>query len=406
MAETKGFVKGPTPRRLKKYVAKCLRLKSYLRSPGDGRTQGRIPAATLLWALLMGTLLRRAAFAGIEALVRSRARRALDVAQRFGDDTLGYFTERLDPAATRRAAVTAVRQAKRHKAFDDCPFIGLALDGTGAGRSREKVCDLCRPYRNQKREILGYHHQLVLISVVGTGLTLPLDVEPYGPGDSEYHAGRRLLQRTAHNTGPRFADYVVADGEFARAPFLHDAHDLGLYVVVRLKNNLPELFAAAEKRFGRQPPHQVFRQGKDRVEIWDADDFDPWQTLRWETVRVIRYRQYKPDGTVCEAYWLTDFPRSRVSSRTLFRLAKSRWEIENQGFNDAKNRYGFEHICHHERHSLLAVWLLTCLALTIERLYRVRYLHRGTHPVRAAIDLLLLLQLSLGMPVATAPDSS
>jgi len=383
-----------------------LRLQSYLRFPGDGRTQGRIPAAALLWALLMGVLLRRAAFAGIEALVCSQARRALEVSQSFGDDALGYFTARLDPAVTRRATITAVRQAKRHKAFDDDRFIGLALDGTSAGRSRQKVCELCRPYRNKQREILGYHHRLVMISVVGTGLTLPLDIEPYGPGDSEYNAARRLLRRTVKNTGRRFADYVVADGEFARAPFLHDANDQGLYVVVRLKNNLPELFAAAQKRLGRQPPHQVFRQGKDRVELWDADDFDPWDTLRWETVRVIRYRQYKPNGKVYEAYWLTDFPRHLVSSRAIFRMAKSRWEIENQGFNDAKNRYGFEHICHHQRHSLLLVWLLTCLALTIERLYRLRYLHRGTHPVRTAIELLLLLQLSLGTPVATAPDSS
>ncbi len=399
-------MKGPTPRRLKKYVSKCLRLKSYLRSPGDGRTQGRIPAATLLWALLMGAWLRRAAFAGIEALVRSRARRALDVSQRFGNDALGYFTARLDPAVTRRAAATAAREAKRHKAFDASRCIGLVLDGTAVARAREKVCDLCRPYRNKKKEILGYHHRLVMASVAGTGLTLPLDVEPYGPGDSEYNAARRLLPRVVVNLGRRFADYVVVDGEFARAPFLHEANDLGLYVVARLKGNLPELFAAAEKRFSRQPPHQTFRHGKDRVEIWDADDFDPWETLRWETVRVIRYRQYKPNGKVHEAYWLTDFPRSRVSSRTLFRMAKSRWEIENQGFNDAKNRYGFEHLCHHERHSLLAVWLLTCLALTIERLYRVRYLHRGTHPVRAAIDLLLLLQLSLGRPVTSVSDSS
>jgi len=399
-------VKGPTPRRLKKYVSKCLRLKSYLRSPGDGRTQGRIPAATLLWALLMGVLLRRAAFAGIEALVRSRARRALDVSRRFGDDALGYFTARLDPAVTRRAAATAAREAKRHKAFDDCRFIGLVLDGTAVARAREKVCDLCRPYGNKKKEILGYHHRLVMASVAGTGLTLPLDVEPYGPGESEYNAARRLLPRVVGNLGRRFADYVVVDGEFARAPFLHQANDLGLSVVARLKGNLPELFAAAQKRFRHQPPHQVFRYGADQVEIWDADDFDPWETLRWETVRVIRYRQYKPNGKVREAYWLTDFPRHQVSSRTLFRLAKSRWEIENQGFNDAKNRYGFEHLCHHERHSLLAVWLLTCLALTIERLYRVRYLHRGTHPVREAIDLLLLLQLSLGRPVVTLPDSS
>lgn len=392
-------MKGPTPRRLKKYAAKCLRLKSYLRFPGDGRSQGRIPAPALVWALLMGTWLRRAAFAAIEALVGSPARRALEVSRRFGDDTLSYFTELLDPAVTRQALVMAVRQAKRNKAFEDCRFIGLALDGTGAGRSRQAGCEWCRPHRNQKKEIVGYHHQLVMISVVGTGLTLPLDVEPYGPGDSEYSAGQRLLRRTIGNIGPRFADYVVVDGEFATAPFLHSVGDLGLHVVARLKDNLPELLAAAQQRFGHQPPHPVFRHGQDRVEIWDADDFDPWETLRWETVRVIRYRQYKPDGTVYEAYWLTDFPRPRVSRRTLFRMAKSRWEIENQGFNDAKNRYGFEHLCHHQPRSLLAVWLLTCLALTIERLYRVRYLHRGTHPILQAIALWQRLWLSLSCPL-------
>ena len=105
-------MKGPTSRRLKKYVAKCLGLKAYLQCPGDGRTQGRIPAAALLWALLMGVLLRRAAFAGIEALVRSSARRALDVSRRFGDDALGYFTERLDPAVTRQATVSKHRSRR------------------------------------------------------------------------------------------------------------------------------------------------------------------------------------------------------------------------------------------------------------------------------------------------------
>jgi hypothetical protein len=143
---------------------------------------------------------------GVEALVCSGARRALEVSQSFGDDALGYFTERLDPAVTRRAAIIAVRRAKRHKAFDDCRFIGLALDGTSAGRSRQKGCDLCRPYRNKQKEIRGYHHRLVMISVVGTGLTLPLDVEPYGPGDSEYNAARRLLRRSVGNAGRRFAD--------------------------------------------------------------------------------------------------------------------------------------------------------------------------------------------------------
>ena len=53
---------------------------------------------------------------------------------------------------------------------------------------------------------------------------------------------------------------------------------------------------------------------------------------------------------------------------------------------------------------MLLVWLLSCLGLTLERLYRLRYLHRGSHLVRTAIDLLRLLQLGLSAPVVT--DSS
>jgi len=235
-------------------------------------------------------------------------------------------------------------------------------------------------------------------------LSLSFDVQPHGLGDSEYAAGQRWLHRAVGNLGPRFADCVVADGEFATAPFLHAAGDVGLKVVARLKENLPELPAAAQKRFRSLKPKLRFGDGEDRVEIRDADDFDPWETLRWETVRVTRYRQSKPNGEVIEAYWLTSFSSRRVSSRTLYRMAKSRWEIENQGFNDGKNRHGMEHIGHHEPNRRLLQWLITALALTIERLYRLRYLHRGKHPVHTAAELVLLLRLSLGR--SRAPDSS
>ncbi len=57
-------------------------------------------------------------------------------------------------------------------------------------------------------------------------------------------------------------------------------------------------------------------------------------------------------------------------------MAKSRWQIENEGFNDCKSRQGFEHICHHHLNSLLISWLLTLLALLILRLFRLRHLHR------------------------------
>lgn len=391
-------MKGPTSQRFKAYVCQRLRLAGYLKSPGDGRQQPHIPAGALLWSQIIGLILREGAFHAVEALVCSVARRAIGVTRRFGDDALAYFSERMDTQPTRLALATTVQLAKRNKAFQNSWLIGLAIDGTGAGRSRTQRCELCHPIKNANKERTGYLHHFCMISVVGTGLSLPLDVEPYGPGDCEYNAGQRLLTRTVKNIGRRFADYVVADGGFATAPFLHRACCLGLNVIARLKGNLPELFSSAQARFAHQPPTKTFYEKGDRIELWDADDFDPWETLKWETVRVLRYRQHKPNGTIVEAYWLTDFPVLQVGGQTLYRLAKNRWEIENQGFNDGKNRYGMEHVTHHHANSLLVRWLITCLALTIERLYRLRYLHRGAHHLRTAIGLVRVLHLSLCPP--------
>ena len=394
----------PTPRHLKRYAGRCLRLARYFKRPGDGRVKEQISAETLVWALIVGEIIRQGAFHAIEALVGSRARRALAVARAFGDDSLAYFTERLDPDATRQALARALHQAKRNKAFENSRFIGLALDGTGAARTCNKRCRWCRPIRDSKDQVVGYNHRFSLISVVGTGLSLPFDVEPYGPGDSEQAASVRLLKRAVEQLGSRFADYVVADGLYAQAPFLHEAVELGLHAVVRLKENLPELLAAAKARFANRPPSLSFKHGRDRVEIWDASDFDPWEALNWTTVRVLRYRQHKPDGTVIEAYWLTNFSSAQVGSRALFLMAKSRWEIENQGFNEGKNHYGMEKIRHHHENSLLVGWLLNCLAMTIERLYRLRYLHRGLHRVYTPIELVRHLWLSLGR--WPTPDTS
>jgi len=384
-----------TARRFKAFVVKRVG-KRYFDHCGDGRPRPQIAARVLLWGHLIGYLLRDTSYHAIEALARGPARRNAGLSRSFGDDTLGYFSERLEPAPTRLVLVSLLRQAKRNKAFDNSRFIGLAIDGTATSRSEKERCELCRPRYNARHQVCGYSHHLSLITVVGTGLSLPFDVEHYGPGDSEYSASRRLLDRAVHGLGARFADYVVVDGEYATAPFLHTACALGLHPVARLKNNLPDLMATATARFATQAPTSIQQIDGDTVELWDTDDFDPWQELRWPTVRVLRYRQHRPDGSVCEAYWLTNWSVRKVPSATLYRMAKSRWEVENQAFNDSKTRYGLEHAAHHHPRSLLVNALLTVLAITLERLFRLRYLKRGSHKPRPAIALLRSLRLSLG----------
>lgn len=382
--------------RLKRFAEHQLGLDSYLCDVGDGRVRPQIAAAMIVWALVIGQIARRSSYHGVEELLRSPARRQLAVSRRCGDDALGYCTERLDAGKLRGALAKAARRAKRNKAFENSRWVGLALDGTGAGHVARERCALCHPLRNAAKEITGYLHHFAMVSIVGTGISLPVDVEPWGPGDCEYEASQRLVRRAVEALGRRFADYVAGDGLYATAPFLNTATALGLYVVARLKDNLPHLYEAAQLYFRSRSPSHTFMHGADRVELWDADGFAPWEDLCWERVRVLRYRQYKADGTIVEAYWLTSFPLQRCGSRALFQLAKSRWEIENHGFNDGKTRHGMEHLRHHHANSLLIDWLLIALALLIERLFRLRFLRRGTSTPLAAQTFVTYLWLSFG----------
>src|SRR5260370_17314195 len=114
-----------TPRHLLHYVTRRLRLRRYLKDPGDGRQQPQLPAQALLWALLIGQILRESSFHAVEALARSSARRTLCIATPFCDDTLGYFTERLDPGPTPPPLLSLIRPPTPPTAFTDSHCLRL-----------------------------------------------------------------------------------------------------------------------------------------------------------------------------------------------------------------------------------------------------------------------------------------
>src|SRR5208283_331549 len=60
--QQRGPLKGPHVRQIQNYAYHSLGLKSYFQRPGDGRFRPRIPARDLVWAVVIGHILRVASF--------------------------------------------------------------------------------------------------------------------------------------------------------------------------------------------------------------------------------------------------------------------------------------------------------------------------------------------------------
>jgi len=134
---------------------------------------------------------------------------------------------------------------------------------------------------------------------------------------------------------------------------------------------------------------RLMQEGHDRIEVWDYDHFDPWETLHWPEVRVLRYRQHKP-GTMIQAEWLTDFPITKLGSLSFYRMAKS--------LGDRKSglQRWQEPIWHGAHMPPRAQQYPDRLAVDHFGLYRLRYLHRRDHDICSAKQLVTYLWLTLG----------
>jgi cyanophycinase-like exopeptidase len=123
------------------YASTTLRLDEFFLRPGDGRKRPQIPARELVRAQVGGHLLRVSSFHGIERLITAGTARGLGSNRIFREDTLAYCNARLEPGGSRKALIGAAKQAKRNKVFRGNVRVGLAIDGTGAGRcgSKSKV---------------------------------------------------------------------------------------------------------------------------------------------------------------------------------------------------------------------------------------------------------------------------
>lgn len=299
-------------------------------------------------------------------------------------DTLGRVFALTDCDTIRDGIHELYTRLKRNKALEPPwhELVPLVLDGHESSASYLRCCPGClqRTIHTTGQDRIQYYHRNVTAQLTTDGMPFLVDAEPQKPGEDELAAAIRLLDRVARNY-PRAFDVVAGDAMYAQAPFFEFVLGLGKDVLTVLKDERRNLLQDAWGLFEHMEPIQT-QDGRGQRCTWDADGFRSWPSLdrpvrvvrSLETTTVRRQLDEQEETLVSDWMWVTTLSSSRASTRAVVDLGHSRWNIENQGFNEAVNQWHSDHVYKHDPTAILAFWLLTMLVINVFRVFYLRNL--------------------------------
>jgi hypothetical protein len=260
----------------------------------------------------------------------------------------------------------------------------VAIDASDYFSSEKCHCDHCLQVKDKDGKVLRYHHQILQAVMLAPGVpqVLPIGSEEVclqdgdNKQDCEINAAKRLIPWLASNHAHRDL-VIIADGLYSHVPFvsLLRQHGLDFILVAKpsdhlaLHDDLTGLrMAGAIGSF-----EQVDKEGRRHVYEFCRDVViraDGEQRANWFSYRLIN----RAGKITFQNDWITSLPVTARNVAHLVECGRSRWKIENEGFNTLKNQgYHLEHnFGHGKKHLSFVFFLLNLLAFTIHELLELR----------------------------------
>jgi hypothetical protein len=269
----------------------------------------------------------------------------------------------------------------------------------------------------ETEEVEPYYHPYVVALLLGPVVDVVLAVEPvlneeartdmvseHAGHEGELTAAHRLLE-FLHKTYGRFIEAIVVDALYANGPWMSRLDDYGYggFIVLKKENNQPLKEALALMQ--NQPSCEVYDdpESKEHIEFWDEDDIQTLDTYQGK-IRVIRAvitRSQQEPTTWCLA--IAGQRARRISRRTALKIIRSRWHIENTGFNQWMQYWKLGHVYRHTANAILAVLLIWMLAFNLLQLFVYRRLKRPRRPKDPTNTIRHIVETML-REIATLPE--
>lgn len=364
-------------KRFSSYIKKVFDFIGQIQRIEDSRQRPEISSGSIWLSGLFMFVLRMGSLNAIDIELRLPKRMEKVIGKRRpSGDSIGRVFTKMHTESIRDILSATNHKLKRNKALKTSwPMRFVSIDAHELFSSRSRCCAKClkRKIVVKGVEVIEYYHRVVVCHLVGFDLALPLDLEPILPAEGEVIAAKRLFERIVKKY-PRFFDGVVVDSLYLEAPFINFSLEHGKQVIAVMKSERRLLMQDAEGVFKIVEPI-ILKENNLTAKIWDSEGFEslegvtvPLRVLHSEEKEQKRKR--KGGRWIIETeehnwWWATTIPKSLLPSRLLWRAGHSRWDIENDLFNDLVNRWFMDHCFKHEPKAIVNFLLTLFVAFVL-----------------------------------------
>jgi len=274
-----------------------------------------------------------------------------------------------------------LQRSKKLEAYQFYPNQYLVtLDGSEYFNSESVHCDLCLQ-RNKSDGQREYYHQIVQPALVHPDLPQVMPLAPEfirkqdgsTKQDCETNAGRRAIERIRAEH-PQLSMIIVADSLYACAPTIRllQAHRFSFLLVAKPGDH-KSLFADIDGLRRGGMLDKVERRGKGgRGYVYEWTNQIPLNAdPKSPEVNFVQLTIFNEEGKqTFRCSWVSDLEITEKNVEKLVQGARSRWKIENEGFNTLKNQgYHLEHNFGHGKQYLSeAFFVLNLLAFFMHQI--------------------------------------
>lgn len=289
-------------------------------------------------------------------------------------DTINDFLAGLDTAELEKIRAYMISEVLKKRCFENYriegKYWGVIFDGTGLFSFDQKHCEHClkKVYTNKEtgdKKTVYMHHVLEAKLVVGNMVFsigsefIENESEDVSKQDCELNAYHRLAKKLKQ-TFKRLPICILADSLYACEPVFKSCEEYKWKYLFRFKEGRIKSIASEFQSI------KTLEQKTDQEDLFWVNNI----AYNGRTINLMEAKIESKRGEKRQFLFLTNIKITKKNVLRLVFVGRSRWKIENEGFNQQKNlRYYIEHANSHNYTAMKNHYLIIQITDFLMQLY-------------------------------------